>query len=417
MICCCFRDPDAEEGSVKMDCQGAVGFEIEGDIDEDAEFDIANVNRSHMSGGSNSKTTLKEVDELKPAATIESRDGSRNGENNEIKEEKEGKEKSHKLQKADRVVNDVVEEGENEAEIETTDAQRPDAEKEGAEKEGTEKEGAEKEGAEKGVQEVDSEANDSPIEEIEIGEDSKEEEYDFEDVSIGVGGQKIVLVAHHEGDNGFEVAFGNDINDLEFQEDEDNEDAPGDNSDDHQKSSGDVLRADDGYDRDLSPRVESVTGLLESNTAHANQSVSINMSVASLRSDSDDEEAAVPSRKERISKLDSKVIFHELTPLSPAYYVNHLLHSKLCHILIPFLLVFFATCRAEELADSQRSSPAATASAYVLTVSPWNPPVLAKSGSCSLGNACVQLLLQAGATERTLHHGPLQWPGNYTTER
>ena len=296
-----------------MDCQDAVGFEIEGDLDEDDDdkfdvFEADNVGKieEKKNGTVEAKDgASKNVKEQNVNYGNEKRDG------NKEEKEKKGTKKAVNGKNNDVVGGDVTGSKAIGGDVTASDVTSDQTEKDNGRKVEV-KEDVEKQS----VEEADLEAKDVPPEELEIEEASDEDDYDFEDVSIGIGDQKIVLVAHHEGDNGFQIDYGNDINDLEFQ-DEDEEDiaAKGDMGEDDLPQSSDALKV--GIDRDLSPKIESVTRLMETNTGAANQSVSVNMSVSSLRSDSEDEDA-LPSGRERISKLDSKVILclkvNELVP-------------------------------------------------------------------------------------------------------
>jgi len=311
--------------SLKIDCQDAVGFEIEGDIEEEAEFDVMEkevegtleIERPNLGEGA--------IDNAYQA----SKEGSLSNDNEQKTaskrkdEEREDQEKNA-TKKSSNKASDVSGYEAMRGAITKTSATPGQVDDDANSDDDVNKE--EKKNADEQVmKDSDFEVNDIPPQELEVEENSEKDDYDFEDVSIGSGGQKIVLVAHHEGGDHFDIDFGDDVKDLEFQDDDDDGDDDEDverkeeNIDDSElQQTGDF---DDAYkisnDRDLSPKIESVTRLLETNTVGANQSVSMNMSLSSLRSDSEDEEAA-PSGKDRISKLDSKI------PVFDTHHTNQL---------------------------------------------------------------------------------------------
>ena len=304
-----------DEASLKIDCQDAVGFEIEGDIEEDAEFDVLEgeeVDEIEIGGS----PVLKEDssnNEINKTSKSKVEDEKEEGQKEEDQKEEEQKEEyqkeNHMEEKENKIKGATIEAKEDVAEdggIILADIAPDQVEENDGNKDETKMVG------EQIVDESDFEVKDVPPEELEVEEESEGDDYDFENISIGGGDQKIVLIAHHEGGDKFEVDFGNDVNDLEFQYDNDDEEDMvnrdeiiGENDFPRSSDFNDGLKG--GFDRDLSPKVESVTRLMETNTAAANQSVSMNMSVSSLRSDSEDDEA-MPSGREKTSKLDSKVV-------------------------------------------------------------------------------------------------------------
>ena len=288
---------DHDNTSLKIDCQGAVGFEIEGDIEEDGEFDVLEED--------NVRDIEKKEDSVVKKEDVDHayEDISKSNSRKESENRNTSKEKDH-----------IGEDGKRKKQKNTNDAINSDETIDGAvavaDSTHDKLEEETKDIAEKLVEELGVEVKDElPSEKLEADEESEDGDYDFEDVSIGGGEQKIVLVAHHEGGDKFEIDFGNTIDDLEFQDDEDeglanSKAIVGESDLQNSNESNDALKV--GVDRDLSPKVESVTRLMETNTLAANQSVSMNVDVSSLRSDSEDEDA-MPSGRERISKLDSKV--------------------------------------------------------------------------------------------------------------
>eukprot|EP00112_Aurelia_sp_Birch-Aquarium-sp1_P005709 Seg1647.7 transcript_id=Seg1647.7/GoldUCD/mRNA.D3Y31 product="Ankyrin repeat domain-containing protein 55" protein_id=Seg1647.7/GoldUCD/D3Y31 len=301
------QSSDAANKSLKIDCQDAVGFEIEGDIEEDIAEDI----EFETSEGESSPVAMKDGDQKSTVRDVNKEDDKEKRQKSDPEEKsnkkvspKDAKKNSHKkLGRANKPPAYSANETEGTKE-------NGDRETAGGQRSG---------GIEEQIDFVQRPQLNTAAPVDKNDERDEEENFSVEEVSIGMEDEKIVLVAHHEGDEGFQIDYGdgNDyIDDLEFQENE--AESPGfleqevndkePNISDH----NDVLRVEDGVDRDLfetsrlSPRVESVTGLMETNTAPANHSVSVNMSVSSLRSDSEDEEE-IDAGKERISKLDSKL--------------------------------------------------------------------------------------------------------------
>ena len=317
---------------MKIDVQDAVGFEIEGDIEEDIAEDIEFEN----SEGEGSPVVEKDGDQKPAVGNADKEDGAKESSKGNMKgvelSTEGGKDQKQKSDPEDKSNSKISpKDAQNSTHRKLSRASKPPAY--GAnETEGTQEEGDREPAGGQGPggieEQVDFEQKPplnaaAPIDRN--NEKNEEENFSLEEVSIGMGNEKIVLVAHHEGDEGFQIDYGDGddyIDDLEFQENEG--DDPGfleqevNDKEPNINDQSDILKVEDGVDRDLfetsrlSPRVESVTGLMETNTAPANHSVSVNMSVSSLRSDSEDEEE-IHAGKERISKLDSKVIFFSLS--------------------------------------------------------------------------------------------------------
>ena len=324
----CSQSSDTANKSLKIDVQDAVGFEIEGDIEED----IAEEIEFEDSEGVRSPVVEKDGDQKPAVGSADKEDGAKESSKGSIKGVelnteggKEQRQKSYPEEKSNENVS--PNDAQNSAHGKLSRASKPPAY--GANgTAGTQEEGdRETAGGQVpgGIEEQIDFKQKPPLNAATAMEGNnemdEEENFSLEEVSIGMGNEKIVLVAHHEGDEGFQIDYGDDddyIDDLEFQENEG--DDPGfleqevNDKEPNINDQSDILKVEDGVDRDLfetsrlSPRVESVTGLMETNTAPANHSVSVNMSVSSLRSDSEDEEE-IHAGKERISKLDSKVIF------------------------------------------------------------------------------------------------------------
>ena len=302
---------------MKIDCRDIVGFEVEGDIEEDNEICLQEIESTDQprventdalkytgkpESESNSPTSLSAV--LEADVTSDSKAGE------DIADAKRNLtyDPSKRASLGSRSKTEMSDANADEENLK--DGKRVERSKIGM-----------KGGSNLEVPVIKKEV--VPPEEMPGLNDFEEEEYEFEDVSLGVADQKIVLVGLHEGDNGFEI---DGVNDLEFEDADDHVSL--DQALDNQVSDAgeivDILRVDNGQDQDLfetsrlSPRIESVTGLMETNTVPANHSASVNMSVSSLRSDSEEEDAQ-SNTKERFSKLDSKVSF----PIH-IFLVNHL---------------------------------------------------------------------------------------------
>ncbi|XP_065055290.1 ankycorbin-like [Rhopilema esculentum] len=296
---------EVDNKSLKIDCQDIVGFEVEGDIEEDDEMcvqEIESTDQPRVENADATKYTVKpESWSNSPtslSAVLDADGTSYSKAGGDIADAK----RNLTYDPSKRATLD------SRSETKMSDA---NADEENL-KDGKQVERSiigMKGGSNLEVPVIKKEV--VPPEEMPELNDFEEEEYEFEDVSLGLADQKIVLVGLHEGDNGFEI---DGVNDLEFEDAEDHVslDQGLENQVSDAGETVDILRVDNGQDQDLletsrlSPRIESVTGLMETNTVPANHSASVNMSVSSLRSDSDEEDAQ-SNTKERISKLDSKL--------------------------------------------------------------------------------------------------------------
>ena len=176
-----------------------MGFEIEGDIEDEAEFDVMEkevegtleIERPNLGEGG--------IDNAYQA----SKEGSLSNDNEQKTaskrkdEEREDQEKNA-TKKSSNKASDVSGYEAMGGAITKTSA-TPGQVDDGANSDDDVNKEETKNADEQVMKDSDFEVNDIPPEELEVEENSEKDDYDFEDVSIGSGGQKIVLVAHHEG--------------------------------------------------------------------------------------------------------------------------------------------------------------------------------------------------------------------------
>ncbi len=266
------------DASEKLDVQDAVGFEVEGDIDEDIhenieedlEFEYGEDEEVEEVEETNKiNHQKKEIDSDKIILEIKSKDVNENVEN-ESKKNREDKTNVKGDKKKD---NDDKKNREHDADDEN-DVKEDDGD----------------DNKDYGDDDKDGIGDDK---EMMIGNKEEEEENNanisIDESSIDLDDQMIVLVAHHGSDDDMVIEYGNDNN-----EPNDSEKSQRSNQSDL-VNTNEAVKLDPTVDRDLfetsrlSPRIESVTGLMETNTMPANQSASVNISVSSLCSDSEEE--------------------------------------------------------------------------------------------------------------------------------
>eukprot|EP00794_Sanderia_malayensis_P014094 gene14094-15566_t len=223
----------------KLDVQDAIGFEVEGDIDEDAdqhaEEDIEfEYEEDHVEG--------EEFDYNDKQIKVHANGVHQVNPGHEVKE------------------NNNVDNKSNEG--------RQEDDKEGVKKKDEEDKVCEDDG----LRCIDEEQ--VVTKEDELGKNAN---VSIEESSFDLDDQMIVLVAHHGSDDDMVIEYGNEANNVEDQSD--------------RAGANEAAKLEPMVDRDLfetsrlSPRIESVTGLMETNTMPANHSASVNMSVSSLCSD------------------------------------------------------------------------------------------------------------------------------------
>ena len=138
------------------------------------------------------------------------------------------------------------------------------------------------------------------------GDDDPDSNFSMQTFDAGLEDQLIVLVEHHGSDDEFVIGYGDEDDNSKYQN-RDSKEAL-DETETVQKNETDK---DLFTTSKLSPHIESVTNVLQTETTPAINSASANISISSLGSDSEHEEAGHPrdAPDTRVSKVTQGYTF------------------------------------------------------------------------------------------------------------